>query len=211
MNKVLIVDDHPIVRRGLREILKDETDLAVTETSNGHEALVLIERQSFDIVVLDLDLPGMNGLELLQTIKREHKKLPVLVLTIYPEDQFAIRVLKAGASGFISKDAIPEQLVVSIRKILGGGKHISERTADLLAERLRDRDIMHLHEKLSHREFQILGLLGEGRTIKQIAEALSLSAPTISTYRARILDKMYMRTTAQLVRYAIQNGLAKPK
>jgi two-component system invasion response regulator UvrY len=211
MNNVLIVDDHPIVRRGLKEILKDETDLAVTETSNAREALALIKQQPFDIVVLDLELPGMNGLELLDLITREHKRLRVLVLSIYPEDQFAVRVLKAGAAGFISKEAIPEQLVVSIRKILSGRKHISDSTADRLAERLRDRDVIQLHEKLSDREFQILCRFGEGKTVKQIAEALSLSAPTVSTYRARILDKMDMRTTAQLVSYAIQNGLAKPR
>jgi two-component system invasion response regulator UvrY len=211
MNNVLIIDDHPIVRRGLREILKDENDLTITETSNANEALALIKQQPFDIVVLDLELPGMNGLELLNTIRRERKGLRVLVLSIYPEDQFAVRVLRAGASGFISKEAIPEQLVVTIRKILSGRKHISERTADRLAERLRDRDVIQLHEKLSDREFQILCRFGEGKTVKQIAEALSLSAPTVSTYRARILDKMDMRTTAELIRYAIQNGLALPK
>jgi two-component system invasion response regulator UvrY len=211
MINVLIVDDHPIVRRGLKDILKGERDLAVTETANAEGALSLIEQQPFDLVVLDLDLPGMNGLELLNTIKRQHKHLRVLVLSIYPEDQFAVRVLKAGASGFISKDAVPEQLVSTIRKILQGAKHVSERTADLLVQRLRDHHGTHLHEKLSDREFQVLCLIGEGKTVKQIAEALSLSAPTISTYRARILDKMDMKTTAQLVRYAIQNGLAKPK
>jgi two-component system, NarL family, invasion response regulator UvrY len=211
MTNVLIVDDHPIVRRGLKDILKEEKGFAVTEAENAQGALSLIERQAFDLVVLDLDLPGMNGLELLNTIRRQHKQLRVLVLSIYPEDQFAIRVLKAGASGFISKDAVPEQLVSTIRKILRGAKHVSERTANLLVQRLHDHRGTHLHEKLSDREFQVLCLVGEGKTIKQIAEALSLSAPTISTYRARILDKMDMSTTAELVRYAIQNGLAKPK
>ena len=211
MNSVLIVTDHPIVRRRLREILKDENDLVVTEISNANEALALIKQQQFDIVILDLELPGMNGLELLNTIKREHKELRVLVLSVSPEDQFAVRALRAGVAGLISKETIPEQLVATIRKILSEGKHISERTADLLAPRSRDRDVRQLHEKLSDREFQILCRFGEGKTVKQIAEALSLRAPTVSTYRARILDKMDMRTTAQLVRYAIQHGLAKPK
>ena len=211
MNSVLIVNDHPIVRRRLRKILKDENDLIVTEISNANEALALIKQQQFDIVILDLELPGMNGLDLLNTIKREHKGLRVLVLSVSPEDQFAVRALRAGVAGLISKETIPEQLVATIRKILSEGKHFSERTADLLAQRLRDRDVIQPHEKLSDREFQILCRFGEGETVKQIAEALSLSAPTVSTYRARILDKMDMRTTAQLVRYAIQHGLAKPK
>jgi DNA-binding NarL/FixJ family response regulator len=211
MNNVLIIDDHPIVRRGLKHILKEEKDFAVAETSDAQGALSLIARRSFDLVVLDLDLPGMNGLELLKAIKQQHRHLRVLVLSIYPEDQFAVRVLKAGASGFISKDVVPEQLVSTIRKILRGSKHVSERTAELLVQRLSDHKGAHLHEKLSDREFQVLCLMGEGRTVKQIAETLSLSPPTISTYRARILDKMEMRTTAELVKYAIENGLGQPK
>jgi len=210
MIRVLIVDDHPIVRRGLKDILRDERDFVVTETADAQSARSLIEQQPFDLVVLDLDLPGVNGLELLNTIKRQHKQLRVLVLSIYPEEQFAVRVLKAGASGFISKDAAPEQLVSTIRKILRGFKHVSERTADLLVQSVSQGEAMHLHDKLSEREFQVLCLIGEGKPTKEIANVLSLSAPTISTYRARILDKLGMKTTAQLVRYAIQNGLAKP-
>ncbi len=211
MIKVLIVDDHPIVRRGLREILKGEPDVAVTETANAREALALIEQQPYDLMVLDLDLPGMNGLELLKQIKRDHKRLHVLILSVYPEDQFAVRVLRAGASGFISKQAVPDQLVGAIRKILSGRKYISERVADLLLQRFDEQTAGQLHEKLSDREFQILCLLGEGKTIKQIANELSISAPTVSTYRARILEKMDMRTTAELVRYAIQSGIANPR
>jgi len=211
MTNVLIVDDHPIVRRGLKEILKTESNLHVSETANARDALALIRQQPFDLVVLDLDLPGMSGLELLQQIKHEQKRLHVLVLSVYPEDQFAVRVLKAGASGFISKEAVPDQLITAVRRILGGGKHISERVADLLLQHFGGQQDEHLHEKLSDREFQILCLLGEGKTIKQIAQELSLSAPTVSTYRARILDKMDMRTTAELVRYAIQNRIASPR
>ena len=211
MINILIVDDHPIVRRGLREILKEEQDFSVTESSNGREALDMIQANPCDLVVLDLELPGMNGLDVLKQIKRDHKQIQVLVLSVYPEDQFAVRVLKAGASGFLSKEAAPDQLVIAIRKILAGRKHVSERVAELLIQRFDEQTSGQLHEKLSDREFQILCLIGEGKTIKQIANELSLSSPTISTYRARILDKMGMRTTAELVKYAIQFRLADPK
>lgn len=211
MTNVLIVDDHPVVRRGLIEIMKEEPDLTIAETADAREALRKIKQEHFDLIVLDLDLPGMSGLELLKEIRHETDRSRVLVLSIYPEEQFAVRVLKAGASGFISKEEAPDQLVVAVRKILGGQKHISERVADLLLQHFEGKHGADLHEKLSDREFQILCLLGEGKTIKQISDQLSLSAPTVSTYRARILDKMDMKTTAELVRYAIQNRIASPK
>jgi two-component system, NarL family, invasion response regulator UvrY len=211
VTNVLIVDDHPIVRRGLKQVLQDEPDLSVTEAGHAREALDQIKHHAIDLVIVDIDLPGMNGIELLKEIKRENKQTPVLMLSIYPEDQVAVRVLRAGASGFLSKEAAPEQLVVAIRKILDGGKHISERVADLLVMNLGGTSEKSLHEKLSDREFQILSLFGEGKTVKQIAESLSLSVPTVSTYRARILNKMEMKSTAELVRYAIQNRLSNPK
>jgi two-component system, NarL family, invasion response regulator UvrY len=211
MTNVLIVDDHPIVRRGLRDILTEVASFNVTETANAHDAINLIKQQSFDLAVVDLDLPGMSGLELLKEIKRINKRLHVLILSVYPEDQFAVRVLKAGADGFISKEAAPDQLVLAIRKILKGGKHISERVADLLLEQVDGRHTTPVHGKLSDREFQILCLIGEGKTIKQIANMLSLSAPTVSTYRARILNKLDRKSTAELVRYAIENQISRPK
>jgi DNA-binding NarL/FixJ family response regulator len=208
MTDVLIVDDHPIVRRGLKEILQSEGDFNVVEASDGAEALRLMKQDYFKMVILDLDLPGTNGLDLLKEIRRSHKKSRVLVLSIYPEDQFAVRVLKAGAAGFLSKDSAPELLSKAIRKVLQGSTHISERTADLLLQRLEDKSALQLHEKLSDREFQILCLLGQGKTTKEIAALLKLSPPTVSTYRARILDKMHLRTTAELVKYAVHNKLA---
>ncbi|HEX5835212.1 MAG TPA: response regulator transcription factor [Pyrinomonadaceae bacterium] len=211
MTSVLIVDDHPIVRRGLMQVLQDEPDFSIIEAGTAREALGYIGQQPFDLVIADIDLPGINGIELLKTIKQQDKKTPVLMLSVYPEDQVAVRVLRAGASGFLSKEAAPEQLVVAIRKILDGGKHISERVADLLVMHLGESGERNLHEKLSDREFQILSLFGEGKTVKQIAESLSLSVPTVSTYRARILNKMEMKSTAELVRYAIQNRLSNPK
>jgi|KBSSwiStaDraftv2_1062776.scaffolds.fasta_scaffold1087538_1 DNA-binding NarL/FixJ family response regulator len=207
MTEVLIVDDHPIVRRGLKEILRSECDLHLFEAANGLEARDLMKQSAFDLIILDLDLPGLSGLELLKEIRRNHRQARVLVLSIHPEDQFAVRVLKAGASGFLSKEAAPEQLVKTIRKILKGAVHISDRTADLLVQRLGDKHHTHLHDKLSDREFQILCLFGQGKTPKEIAATLTLSPPTVSTYRARILDKMHMRTTAELVKYAVQNKL----
>lgn len=210
MIKLLIVDDHPIVRRGLRGVLKDETDLSVVEASNAREALNQIKAHEFDLVIADIDMPDMNGIDLLKEIKRQNKDLSVLVLSVYPEDQIAVRVLKAGASGFVSKEAAPDQLVTAIRRILGGGKHISEKVAGLLVTYLKDSTDGQVHEKLSDREFQILSLFGEGKTIKEIAATLCLSSPTVSTYRARILNKMNMKTTAELVRYAIQNKISKP-
>jgi DNA-binding NarL/FixJ family response regulator len=208
MTDILIIDDHPIVRRGLREILQADEDLEVTEASDGDEALRLMQDHSYRLVILDLDLPGTNGLDLLKEIRRNHRRSRVLVLSIYPEDQFAVRVLKAGASGFLSKDAAPELLLKAIRRILQGSTHITERTADLLLQRWDDKQHSHLHEKLSDREFQILCLLGQGKATKEIAAMLSLSPPTVSTYRARILEKMHLRTTAELVKYAVQNRLA---
>jgi two-component system, NarL family, invasion response regulator UvrY len=211
VTNVLIVDDHPIVRRGLKQVLQDEPDFSVVEAGHAREALDQIKQHPVDLVIADIDLPGMNGIDLLKEIKRENKHTPVLILSIYPEDQVAVRVLRAGAAGFLSKEAAPEQLVVAIRKILNGGKHISERVADLLVMNLGGTSEKSLHEKLSDREFQILTLFGEGKTVKQIAETLSLSVPTVSTYRARILNKMEMKSTAELVRYAIQNRLSNPK
>jgi DNA-binding NarL/FixJ family response regulator len=211
MTKLLIVDDHPVVRRGVKEILEDERDLEISETQDAYEALRLVKEQEFDLVVLDLDLPGKSGLDLLKEIKRDRPNLPVLILSIYPEEQFAVRVLRAGASGFISKESAPEDLVMATRKILKGGKYVSERVAESLLVHASTEQVATPHERLSDREFQILCLLGAGKTVTAIAHDLSLGVPTVSTYRARILEKMNLRTTAELVHYAIQNHLSLPK
>lgn len=207
MIRILIVDDHAVVRRGLKEILADERDMEAAEAADPREALRLIREQAWSLAVLDIDLPGKGGLELLQDVKRERPRLPVLILSVYPEEQFAIRTLKAGASGFLCKDSAPEELVKAVRKILGGGKYFSERVAEKLLQRPNAKATLYPHETLSDREFQILCLFGGGKTVKEIAGELSLSPPTVSTYRARILEKMEMKTTAELIRYAIQNRL----
>ncbi|HYY98699.1 MAG TPA: response regulator transcription factor [Pyrinomonadaceae bacterium] len=208
MLRVLIVDDHPVVRRGLREILADEGDIEVSETADPHEALKLIREQPLSLAVLDIDLPGRGGLELLKDVRRERPRLPVLMLSVYPEEQFALRTLRVGASGYLSKDSAPDDLVKAVRKILRGGKYFGERVVEQL---LSDPDGRGTgappHELLTDREFQVLCLFGGGETVKGIARKLSLSPPTVSTYRARILEKMQMRTTAELVRYAVQNRL----
>jgi len=160
-------------------------------------------------VVLDIDLPGRGGLELLKDARRERPRLPVLILSVYPEEQFALRTLRAGASGYLSKDSAPDDLVRAVRKILRGGKYFGERVVEQLLHNPNERAATaYPHELLSDRELQILCLFGRGRTVKEIAGELSLSRPTVSTYRARILEKMQMRTTAELVRYAVQNRLA---
>jgi DNA-binding NarL/FixJ family response regulator len=209
MIKVLIVDDHAIVRRGLKELLTDEPDLSVFEAGDAELASELIRKERWDLIVLDLDLPGKSGLQLLDEVKRDPRSIPVLVLSVYPEEQFAVRTLRAGAAGFMSKDAAPEELVAAIRRILGGGKHISQAVAELLLAHASPDGEVHTspHEKLSDREFQILRLFGCGKTVTGIARELSISIPTVSTYRARILEKMEMKTTAELIRYAVQNRL----
>jgi DNA-binding NarL/FixJ family response regulator len=208
MIKVLIVDDHAVVRRGLRQILADERDIEVLETADPRELMPMLKTSPVDLLILDLDLPEKNGLDLLKDVKRLYRRLPVLILSVYPEEQFAVRVLKAGASGFISKDAAPEDLVNAIRKILRGKKHVSERVAEIWLGQIDESIGAQLHEKLSDREFQILCLLGKGKSVKSIAQDLSVSPPTVSTHRARILEKMGMKTTAELIHYAVKNGLA---
>jgi two-component system, NarL family, invasion response regulator UvrY len=208
--QILIVDDHAIVRRGLMQILTDEPDIGVSESADARQALKLIKEKTIDMVVLDLDLKSKSGLELLKEIKREIPEMPVLFLSVYPEEQFAVRTLKAGASGFMSKDAAPEELVTAIRKILKGGKYINESVAERLLVDLNSpaqRAKGMPHEALSDREFQILRLFGEGKTVGEIAAELSISVPTVSTHRTHILEKMGMKTTAELMRYAIENHL----
>jgi len=209
MIKVLIVDDHAIVRRGLKELLTDEPDISVFEAGDAETASELIRKNSWDLIVLDLDLPGKSGLQLLDEVKRDPRSIPVLILSVYPEEQFGVRTLRAGAAGFMSKDAAAEDLVAAIRRILGGGKHISQTVAELLlSQGTPDSETPPSpHEKLSDREFQILRLFGSGKTVSGIARELSISIPTVSTYRARILEKMELKTTAELIRYAVQNRL----
>jgi DNA-binding NarL/FixJ family response regulator len=206
--RILVADDHPVVRRGLKQIVAQEPDMAVLgEAQNGQETLDLVRNQEWDIVVFDLSMPGRGGLETLRELKRIRRNLPVLVLSIHPPDQFAARVYKAGAAGYLTKESAPAELVRGIRKVIAGGHYVSPSVAEQLAVELEENGGSASHESLSDREYEVLRLIGAGKTVNQIADALALSVKTVSTYRARILEKMKMKTTAELIRYAIQHHL----
>ena len=208
MNRILIADDHAILRRGLKEILMRELDDAVCgEAENAEQVLAQVESQEWDVVILDVTMPGRSGLDVLRDLKVMRPKLPVLVLSMHPEDQYGKRILKAGASGYMNKDSAPEELIKAIRKVQAGGRYVSTALAEKLAWDLSSGQERPVHEILSHREFEVLRLLASGKTAGQIAQELHLSPTTVSTYRARILEKMNMTTTAELMRYAFENHL----
>ena len=212
MIKILIADDHPIVRQGLKQILSEEPDIEVVgEAQNSQEVLELVRKQHWDIVILDITMPGRGGLDVLKELKHERPKLPVLMLSVHPEDQYAVRALKAHASGYLTKDSAPEELVKAIRKILRGGKYISSTLAEKLAFDLETETDKPLHETLSDRESQVMLMIASGKTISQIAEELSLSVKTIGTYRTRILEKMKLKTNAELTHYVFKNKLIEYK
>jgi two-component system, NarL family, invasion response regulator UvrY len=208
MKSFLLGDDHAVVRSGLKQLLIDEFQhVNVGEAANGFDVLELARGQHWDVLILDINLPGRNGLDVLSELKKERTKPPVLVLSMHPEDQFAIRALKAGASGYLTKDAAPEELIRAVNKILAGGRYISDSLAERLASDLDGTSQRPPHELLSDREFQVLRLIGSGKTPGQIATELHLSIKTVSTFRSRILEKMNLKTNAELTRYAIENNL----
>jgi len=208
MMRVLIVDDHAILRRGLRSLLSDVFARAeFGEASNAEQALEQIEKKEWDVALLDITLPGKNGLDLLKELRAVRPRLPVLVLSVHPEDQFAVRALKAGAEGYMTKDSAPEELVQAIRKIMAGGRYVSPALAEKLALNVRKDLTRTPHETLSDREHEVMCRIASGKTVTEIARELSLSVKTISTYRTRILEKLGVRNSAEITRYAIQNGL----
>ncbi|MBS1664598.1 MAG: response regulator transcription factor [Bacteroidetes bacterium] len=208
MLRILIADDHTVVRRGLKQILHEEFPSArVEEVSDAEDLLKLVLKEEWDVVISDISMPGKSGLEVLQAIRQNFPKLPVLILSVHPEDQYAVRVLKAGASGFLNKDSAPDELVKAVHQVLLGKKYITTTIAERLASML-DQDAQRpLHENLSDREFEVLKMLASGHSVSDIAEKLSLSATTVSTYRARILLKMNLKSNADLTLYAINNKL----
>jgi len=209
MIRILIADDHSIVREGLKYMLMGFPDMTVAgEAANGQEVIDLLNKEeSWDVVVLDISMPGKSGIEVIQDIKQHSPKLPVLILSMHPEEQFAIRCLKAGASGYVGKQSVSVQLVEAIRKVHGGGKFLSPDLAERLAYYIGRDSEKPPHESLSNREFQVFRLIARGKTVTEIANELSLSVKTVSTYRTHILEKMDMKTNADLVQYAIQNKL----
>jgi two-component system, NarL family, invasion response regulator UvrY len=210
MIHVLIVDDHPIVRRGLRaELSRHEDIIVVGDAASGEDALVLAREFKPDIVVLDISLPDKNGLEVLSQLNSEFGRTRVLMLSTYPEKQYAIRCIKAGAWGYVTKNSAAEELVIAIRKVAEGKKYVSEKLGEILATDIGTRSTMP-HERLSPREYEVLCLIGSGKTLSEIAESLSLSVSTVSTHRMHVLSKMRCQTTPQLVRYAIEHHLVEP-
>lgn len=210
MIRLFIADDHPVVRAGLRGIVDGEPDFEVVgEACDGGDMLARIGRTPAEVLLLDVSMPGPGFLEVLRGLRQDHPRVAVLVLSVHPEDQYAVRALRAGAAGYLTKDHSPEELVAAIRKVHRGGKYVSPSLAERLAVGLEIGASDSPHEQLSNREYDVLCLLGSGRTVKEIASRLALSPKTVSTYRARVLEKMKLATNADLVRYAAQHGLIK--
>jgi two-component system invasion response regulator UvrY len=208
MLNVLIVDDHAIVRQGLKQLLIDEFhSVTFGEAGDGAAALTQFEHHTWDVLILDIFLPGRNGLELLKEVKGIAPKMPVLVYSMHPEDQFAVRALKLGASGYLSKSNLPEELVKAVRKVMAGGKYISPALAEHMALDIVEGTAAQPHELLSEREFQVMQMIAAGKSTSEIAAELSLSAKTISTYRARLLEKMHIKTNADIIHYVIEHKL----
>jgi len=208
MIRILVVDDHAIVREGLKQILADVNDMAVRdEAAGGQEALAKIRSGEFDVVLLDISMPGRSGLEILKEIKAERPKLPVLILSMHAEEQYAVRTLRAGASGYLTKASAPDELIGAIRKVSCGRKYVSSSLAEKLALELDIDTKKPPHATLSDREYQVMLMLASGKSVKEIADELCLSVKTISTYRSRVMEKMNMKKNAELTLYAIQNHL----
>lgn len=205
--RVIIADDHPIVRRGVRDILVESFPRLTIDEVDSAGALFAGLRGSYDLVLLDLSLPDRNGLDCLGQIRKLHPSLPVLVLSMHAEEHFAVRALKSGAAGYVTKDKAAEELVRAIKKILGGGRYVSSELAERLAAELTGDRAQAPHERLSEREFRVLRLLASGKSVSEIGQELFLSVKTVSTYRSRLLNKMQMRSNAELTRYCIQNQL----
>ena len=208
--KVLVADDHEIVRQGLKTIISEHSDLSIAgEAENGNQVLKIVKKTKVDVVLLDFDMPEKNGLDTLVELKALYPKLPVMILSIFPEDHYGTRFLKAGASGYLQKSSATDQLIDAIRKVFNGGKYISSALTDKLVTGLNKDKEQFLHESLTDREFQVFRLLATGKKLKEMADELCLSINTISTYRSRILQKMDLKSNADVIRYAIENGLCK--
>ena len=205
---VLIADDHAVVRRGLRAIVDETRDLRVTaEADSGDAVVALVRARSFGAVVIDFSMPGTSGFDLIRLVKAERPALPVLVLSMHPEEQYALRVLRAGAAGYLPKESAPDRLVEAIRRVVGGGRYVSAAVAELLVREMTEGPAEAPHARLSEREFQVFEALASGGTVSEVADRLALSVKTVSTYRSRVLEKLALRTNADLAQYALRHGL----
>ncbi|MFC1764170.1 response regulator [Planctomycetota bacterium] len=210
MLKILVADDHTVVRKGLKQILGEVPDMIVAgEASDGLETLHKVREDHYDMVLLDIAMPGISGLDVLKQLRSERPDLPVLMLSMYPEEQYAVRTLKAGASGYLTKESASDELIAAIRKVCSGGRYVTSSLAEKLAACLGTHSDTPVHEKLSDREYQVVCMIASGKTVTEIAEALSLSVKTISTNRSRALTKMGMKTNAEITYYAIKHGLVE--
>ncbi len=210
MTRVLVVDDHAVVRRGLNQILSESIqDAQFGEAGSAAEALELLDRERWDVALIDLNLPGRDGLSLLQELRRAHEDVPALVVSAYPEEEFAVRCLRLGAAGYLTKDSAPDELAAAVKKALAGGKYVTAALAEKLAAVIGGEVAQASHEALSNRELQVLRFVASGRSLKQIAAELHLSEKTVATYRARIAEKLRISTNVELTRYALHHGLVQ--
>lgn len=208
MIKILIADDHPIVRHGLKQIVQDEKDLqVVSEAANSEEVLGTLKEQKIDVLLLDITMPGKSGLDLLLDLKNQYPDLPILILSALPEEAYAKRVIKMGALGFLHKESAPDLLVPAIRRVSKGKVYVSSKLSEILVSDISRKDSENLHDLLSEREFEVLVLIGKAKTISEIAETLHLSVTTVSTYRARILEKMKLKNNSNIMQYCFKNNL----
>jgi DNA-binding NarL/FixJ family response regulator len=208
MVRILIADDHAIVREGLKQIVSETADMTIAgEASTGQEVIEKVRKNKYDVVVLDISIPGRDGLDILKQIKKEKPHLPVLVLTMHPEKQYAVRALNLGAAGYLTKESAPDELITALRRISAGRKYISTSLAEILAFKMERNADRPLHDTLSDREYQVMHMIASGKRLKEIAEELCLSVKTISTYRSRVLEKMGMKNNAELTHYAIKQQL----
>ena len=208
--RVMIADDHAVVRQGLKQIMEEYDEMnVVSEHDNGADALDWLRKHNCDVALIDIAMPGMSGIDLLKQLHKEKPKLPVLVLSIYAEDQYAVRLIRAGASGYLTKECAPMEVVEAVRRVASGKKYLSPAVVEMLTNEVMESRDKHLHETLSDREYQIFLQLASAKTVTEIADGLGLSVKTVSTYRSRILEKMHMRNNSELMHYAIENQLAQ--
>ena len=210
MIRVLIVDDHTLVRQGLKQLLAETSDIVVTaEAQNGQEAIEKVRENGYDVVLLDVAMPGADGLSVMRVLRQEEPSVAVLVLSAYSEEQYAVRFLKAGAAGYLTKESASDELILAIRKVAQGGKYVTQSLAERLAAGLASDADKPPHEALSDREYQVMRMIASGKAVGEIAEDLSLSVKTVSTFRARILKKLQLSNNADIIRYALTRGVVK--